>query len=216
MAGLIPFDDDPDFESINLLTEFPPGASPTFKITPASSYSEEIMKNASAVIKNHLLPPNFLLSLSYRPHDNTVLRLLSAKRTSSSRTLRSNLDVEQNIGEDTLKGTNSSSSVHSGSLDGETSGENSSDFASVILGLGMLYLQPSQGRYFSLWSEMYSHTLHDVVFIVSNGTVSSCVDGVFKDSPSVALWDLESEGGDDPVEISFSRHLQSVQQLVSG
>lgn len=200
IAGITPFD-DLDFESMNLLSEFRPGLPPlTFSIVNSSTFIQDI---SSASPTNRILPPHFLLSLSYRPHDNTVLNLLSTKRTKVSDGLRT-------IPSDTERATTGAN---------VTSGLDADVFASLVLSTGVLYLQPSQARYYPLLpSGIEPGQLHNVVFMVSNGSISSCVDGIFLEgNPSVVLWDTDvGVGGEEAtVTVTFSEHLYSVQQLVS-
>ncbi len=201
IAGITPFGDlsELDFESINLLTNFRAGSSPSFTIVDFRTYIERISGNAST-IQNPILPPSFLLSLSYRPHANTVLRLLSTTRASKE------------------LGTINNASRDETDLDAtSTSSENSKNaFASLMLSLGVLYLQPLHGKYYPFQSTLIANTKHEISFIVSNGSMSSCIDGRFiEDSPRLALWDTETDTKDSPVTINFSRHLHSINLLVS-
>ena len=64
---------------------------------------------------------------------------------------------------------------------------------------------------------------HNLVFMVVNGTISSCLDGEFKlGEAQVSLWntnntfDQESEEEtDETIEIKFSDALHAVQSVVS-
>lgn len=183
---------------MNLLNEFTPGLPPpTFSIVNTSTFIRELR---SATPTSRILPPNFLLSLSYRPHDNTVLNLLSTKRTKVSDSLRTS---------DTSGPATTNTTTVDPSAD---------TFASLVLSTGVLYLQPSRSRYYPLLpSGIEPNRLHDVVFMVFNGSISSCVDRVFLEgNPGVVLWDRGvGVGGEETVRVTFSEHLHSVQQLVS-
>lgn len=222
IAGITPFGDlsELDFESINLLTDFGAGSAPTFSIVGIRTYIKEISKNSSTAIRTSILPPNFLLSLSYRPHDNTVLRLLSTRKTSTL--------IKPKTTKPTLISNNENASDHQGnsqdwedatSLPNATSSQQEEPeevFASLMMGLGVLYLQPSNSKYYTFWSGVTSNRSHTLVFVVSNGSISSCLDGDFiEDNPKLTLWDPETDVDQQPVNISFSKHLHSVQQLVS-
>lgn len=202
IAGITPFD-DLEFDSINLLTESKPGfPPPSFNIVNTSTFIQEITRNGSSALG--ILPPNFLLSLSYRPHDNTVLNLLSTKRITVSESLEDQRtrDTDSNLEHVALNSTAEEAGL---------------DFASLILSTGILYVQQSLARYYTLWPSVEANQLHNVVFVVSNGSISSCVDGAFvEDNPNIVLWDTTvglNKG--EPVRVSFSKHLYSVQQLVS-
>lgn len=201
-AGITPFGDlsELDFESINLLTDFRAGSSPSFTVVDFSTYIEKISHNNASDFHHTILPPNFLLSLSYRPHDNTVLRLLSTTRASSGIGTINN--AFKNSGNDIDLDTNS------------TSGEN--PFTSLMLSSGILYLFPLHSMYYPLQSTFSANTKHELAFIVSNGLINSCMDGDFvDDNPTLPMWDT-TKGIDEsePVTISFSEHLHAINQLV--
>lgn len=185
---------------MNLLNQFKPGLSSplTFSIVNTSTFTQEITSSSPT---NRILPPNFLLSLSYRPHDNTVLNLLSTKKKRI--TVSDSLTGDDDAREQAATSTNATSDLGSADV-----------FASLVLSTGVLYLQPSQARYYPLLpSGIEPNQLHNIVFMVSNGSISSCVDGVFLGgNPSVVLWDADGGVG---TTVAFSEHLYSVQQLVS-
>ncbi len=176
-AGITPFEGELEYDSIDLLRDFPPNTSPTFTIVDADSYSNNITT----------LPPNFLLSLTYRPHDNTVLRLLSAKQTDKLPSKGSDLKPND-----------------------------VTDFSTLLLGTASLYLQPLTSSYYNLWSNITTTDLHRIVFIVTNGSLSSCLDGYYiGNNPKLALWNTSNEIGAHPVKVTFSPHLHSIRRLVS-
>lgn len=94
---------------------------------------------------------------------------------------------------------------------------NSDDlFASVLLAKSALYLQPEQRKYYPLWTNVTSNTLHNMVFLISNGSVSSCMDGYFiEDNPKLTLWNTSINIDTHPVRINFTQHLHAIQRLVS-
>lgn len=157
-----------------------------------------------------------MLSLSYRPHENTVLRLLSTERTPA-------LDTTGTFVENPFDESSDGNGQTDRGVDGQNITSNEEEFndddafASLLLSLGVVYLQPSRDMYYNLWRGITANQLHTLVFAVFNGSVSSCLDGAFvEDNPSVTLWDTSTEISDEkPVRVHFSRHLQSVYQLVS-
>ena len=199
---------------MDLLNEITPGSPPpTFNIVNSSTFIQEITKNGSSASRTRILPPYFLLSLSYRPHINTVLNLLSTKRTTALERLedqeRTRTLSEHPNGESMLNQSQASQN--------STSDLGIDAFASLMLTTGVLYLQPSLDRYYPMWPNVEADKQHSVVFVVSNGSIGSCVDGAFiENNPNLVLWDT-SIGLDEeePVSVSFSRHLHSMQKLVS-
>lgn len=161
IAGLSPFE-DVDFESINLLSQFRAGSGLSFNVVDTRIYIEEIRKNESS--SHAILPPSFLVALSYRPHDNTVLNVLSTRRISLSdglgdlggedttATARSDLDLAS---PDQQQGQQQSNDTTSTAL------SSSDSFASLLLSTGIVYLQPALGRYrvchFTCISSKWSH-----------------------------------------------------------
>jgi hypothetical protein len=207
ITGLTP-SDELDFETMNLLSEFTPGSSPSFKIVSSSTFTQEITKNgSSAPLRNRILPPHFLLSLSYRPHDNTVLNLLSTKRIKTSDNLRTRETAsardDESAPNQALNTTNNNLGIDA--------------FASLILSSTITYLQPSLSRYYQVWPTVEPNQQHSMVFIVSGGSISVCMNGAFiEDNPNVVLWDTSvGLSKEEQVTISFSKHLASVHQLVS-
>ena len=196
IVGISPFDDisELDFESINLLTTFRAGSSPSFTIVDYRTYIERISGNASTN-QNTVLPPTFLLSLSYRPHENTVLRLLSTSR----------------ISEEVRTSTNTGSQSDS---DLDTDSKNA--FASLMLSSGILYLQPLLNTFYPFQANLTTDRKNELTFIVSNGFMRSCVDGnIIENSPVLALWETGMDLKDHPVAVDFSPHLHAINQLVS-
>ena len=80
IGDLIPFPDDDGISvvhpTIDILEQFAVGAPPTFSIISNTEYVSQFYSNSSSV--THTLPQQFLISLSYKPNTNTILRLLTA------------------------------------------------------------------------------------------------------------------------------------------
>jgi len=169
-------------------------------VVSTDTYVKAVTGNQSDLLRMKLLPPNFLLSFSYRPLDNTVLNLLS---TSSQRLTGSRL-------EEIMKGRDSDQK--------DVSTDNSTDvekFASMMLLKSTLYLQPELKRYYPLWSNVTSNKLHNLVMMVSNGVISSCMDGYYVDrNPNIVLWDTSTNIGLRSVEMDVSSHLRTLQEQV--
>ena len=203
-AGLAPYDmqTDLNFGSINLLAEFKANSSPNFVVVSTQLYANEINKNRYSAVQNKLLPSSFLLSFSYRPQENTVLKLLS---TRTSRLSANDIEGVLERG------------IEIGDTDDFNDVTSSDDlFASVMLAKSALYLQPEQSKYYPLWTNLTSNTLHNLVFFISNGSFSSCMDGYFiEDNPKITLWNTSIDIDRHPVRINFTRHLHSIQRLVS-
>ena len=181
-----------------MLTKFGAGFTPIFTVVSTDRYRQDL---DNAVI-NNTLPPHFLLSLSYRPHENTVLRLLSAEISSNDQPLDNEFLSDNSEQSDT-------NSVGAGE------GVDNA-FSSLLLSSGVLYLQPINSNYFTLWNNITTNEIHSLVFIVSNGVLSTCLDGYFiGENPRISLWNTSISIDDSPVKISFSRHLHSIQELVS-
>lgn len=196
ITGLSPFGDlsELEFESINLLTTFTAGSSPSFTIVDHRTYIEKITENANFTIQD-VLPPSFLLSLSYRPHDNTNIRLLSTSRASKLKTI---------------------SSDSPGSNSGANSEFHNDAFSSLILSSGLMYLQPSLGMFYPYEASFETNQKHDITLVVSNGSMFTCVGNSFiANSPGLELWDSGVDMMSDPVTVNFSQHLHAANQLVS-
>lgn len=202
---------DLKFETINLLAEFKSNSSPNFIIVNTETYISEINKNRSSMVGNKLLPSSFLLSFSYRPQDNTVLKLLS---TRTSRLAANDVEGILEGGDELNKisGTDGYNDVTGLNDDGD----DDNLFASMLLSKSALYLQPERSKYYPLWANVTSGRLHNLVFIVSNGSVSSCMDGYFiEDNPKITLWDTSTSIDRHPVRINFTQHLHAIQRRVS-
>lgn len=213
-AGITPFD-ELDFETMDLLNEITPGSPPTFNIVNSSTFIQEITKNGSSASRNRMLPPYFLLSLSYQPHVNTVLNLLSVKRTTALKGQERTSTLNEYLNDESA--LNNSQATQYSMEEPPLSDHGVDIFASLVLSTGILYLQPSLDRYYPMWSDVEANKQHSVVFMVSNGSISSCVDGAFvENNPNLVLWDSDvGLNEEQPISVSFSEHLYSVQKLVS-
>ena len=99
-----------------------------------------------------------------------------------------------------------------GSIDTSTDAEK---FASLMLLKSTLYLQPELKRYYPLWSNVTSGKLHNLVMMVSNGVISSCLDSYYIDrNPNILLWDTSTNIGLRSVEMDLSSHLHTLQNQV--
>ena len=253
-AGIVPYDDLSmlGFESVSLLEDFGRGVSPTFTIVNSRKYIREInSENSSAAARNSTLPPSFLLFLSYKPQNNTVLRLLSSHTISRAVELESqtavppqpivqnspNFNPPENDGVflgpeiDNGSGLELDSSLASGSGDPSSltptdENKNNSSLASLLLSTTATYLQ--EDTFLDLWSNITGTEQHDIVFMVVNGTISSCLDGEFKlGEPAIGLWNANTtfeeegegeelgEGEKESIQLRFSDALHAVQSVVS-
>ena len=253
IIGIVPFDDLSmlGFESVSLLEDFGRGVSPTFTIVNSRKYIREInSENSSAAARNSTLPPSFLLFVSYKPQNNTVLRLLSSYIISRTVELESQTAVPprpivQNspnfnppesdntfLGPEIDNGSGSESeldsSLASGSGDPSSliptdENKNDSSLASLLLSTTATYLQ--EDSFLDIWSNITGTEQHDIVFMVVNGTISSCLDGEFKlGEPAIGLWNAnitfeeegeELEGEKESIQVKFSDALHVVQSVVS-
>lgn len=249
-AGIVPFDDLSmlGFESVSLLDDFGSGVSPTFTIVDSKKYIREINSENSSVARTSTLPPSFLVSLSYKPKNNTVLRLLSSHLKtvvqsqtppppiaqnspifntpeSDSKFLSpfQNDEVDNGDGsasmlDESLESEFGSGIGNSSSLEDRERQDNS--LASLLLSSTATYLQADS--FLDLWTNITGSEQHNIVFMVVNGTVSSCLDGEFKlGEPEVGLWNITStfkESEDDieeAIQVKFSDALHAVQSVVS-
>ena len=240
------------FESISLLEDFGRGNSPTFTIVNSRKYISEINSvNSSAAARNSTLPPSFLLFLSYKPQNNTVLRLLSSHSISRTVDIDSqtaprpsvqnspNFNPRESdgtflspeINDNGSGGSELDSSLASGSGDpssltptNENEDDDDSTLASLLLSTTATYLH--EDSFLDLWSNITGTEKHDIVFMVVNGTISSCLDGEFKlGEPEIGLWNVnttfeeikgeEEELEKESIQVKFSDALHAVQSVVS-
>lgn len=252
-TGIVPFDDLSmlGFESISLLEDFGRGDSPTFTIVNSRKYISEINSvNSSATARNSTLPPSFLLFLSYKPQNNTVLRLLSSHSISRTVDIESQTAPRPSVqnspnfnppesdstflspeindngsGDSELDGSLASGSGDPSSLTPTNENEDDSPLASLLLSTTATYLH--EDSFLDLWSNITGTEKHDIVFMVVNGTISSCLDGEFKlGEPEIGLWNVnttfeEVKGEElepeekESIQVRFSDALHAVQSVVS-
>ena len=200
------------FESLDLLAEFDSNTQPKFTIVPIDKYIRQLEENATRT-RNSMLPTHFLISLSYRPTTNTVLKLLETTTDTFFSNANPSSPQRQDNSTPPLTFQNNSPNNQSSANQGtENTNVEQEIYASVLMSSTATYLQ--QNRYLDLWSNISAETRHNVAFVVSNGTISSCLDGVFRPAdPLVTLWN--SDPSRTPPTLSFSRYLHSVQSAVS-
>ena len=241
-TGIVPFDDLSmlGFESVSLLDDFERGVAPTFTIVDTGKYIRDINSAHSSSARNSTLPPSFLLFVSYKPQNNTVLRLLSsyvrtvrsqaagspiAQRSPSFNTPESDRTIDNN---DKGSGSELDRSLESGSGDPSLipvdDNDDSDHLASLLLTSTATYLQ--EDNFLDLWSNISGTRQHNVVFMVVNGTISSCLDNEFKlGEPEISLWNenttFKDEGSEgmgeekETVQVKFSPALHAVHSVVS-
>ncbi len=240
------------FESVSLLEDFGRGDSPTFTIVDSRKYIREINSvNSSATARNSTLPPSFLLFLSYKPQNNTVLRLLSSHSISRIVDVKSQTAPRPSVQNSPnfnppdqrdstflspeIDGSGSGGSeldLASGSGDPSSltpTNENDDDspLASLLLSTTATYLH--EDSFLDLWSNISGTEKHDIVFMVVNGTISSCLDGEFRlGEPEIGLWNVnttfeeEAKGDEEElgleekesIQVKFSDALHAVQSVV--
>ena len=189
--------------SINLLENSTATLPVSFSVVNSNTYTNLLHRNAST--QTSVLPPQFLVSLAYKPNNNTVLRLLSVHISSA---------VQNDS-------TNSSSEYpHDSNLEDYDSPSNDTIssteddlYSSIMLSSTVTYLQRNE-RYFDLWSNLSNDSYHTLTLIVTNGQLSTCLDGQFRPAePLVNLWDVNPMHRS--VQVAFSTHLNDVATVVS-
>ncbi len=196
------------FETINLLEDFSIGTAPAFTIVSMEEYIREILSN-STLARATLLPPSFMLTLSFRPDNNTALKLVSSMITSpltdsSNDNLLLTPDIETETASPDQTNRNSS-----------RTGPESEEFASLLLSTAATYLH--RDRFFTVWEEVSVSARHSLVFFVTNGSVSSCLDGDYRPAnPGVVFWEEFGLFKSNKRQIvQFSEYLHSMSSLVS-
>lgn len=206
--GITPYSIDEELSnlvhgSINLLENSTATLPVSFSVVNSNTYTNLLHRNAST--QTSVLPPQFLVSLAYKPNNNTVLRLLSVHISSA---------VQNDS-------TNSSSEYpHDSNLEDYDSPSNDTIssteddlYSSIMLSSTVTYLQRNE-RYFDLWSNLSNDSYHTLTLIVTNGQLSTCLDGQFRPAePLVNLWDVNPMHRS--VQVAFSTHLNDVATVVS-
>ena len=240
------------FESVSLLDEFGNGVAPTFTIVNSKKYIRDINSANSSSARNSTLPPSFIVSLSYKPQNNTALRLLSSHNirtvvTQSVQPIAQNsppinapqsdsqfsnpLDIGSEDGSafDLSNGLEPDFGSGSGDLPQPVNENNQDDsLASLLLSSTATFLKDDS--FLDLWTNITGNKEHNLVFVIVNGTVSSCLDGVLKvGEETVGLWNTtntfndedsegeEEEGGGEKatIQVKFSAALHAVKSVVS-
>lgn len=172
--------------SVDILEQFSPGSRPTFSVVSNEQFLAELSANSSTAV----LPPQFLISLSYRPDNNTVLRLFTVELN--------DLPSPQDTPSSTL------GSQRNDSIDTSTP----QLVGSVVLSSSVTLIR--YDGYLELWNSMSHSLYHSVELLISNGDLYICVDGEMR--PAVSFWLPTSS---QSLQLSFSPHLHSVTSVVS-
>lgn len=196
------------YGSIDLLENSSVGLPPSFTILSSRTYANILHRNSST--ETRILPQQFLISLAYKPNNNTVLRLVSVHVSSAVR------NDSNTSSENSRNSTKDFDSPPTGVSTDNTSLPEDPDhqpYSSIVLSSTVTYLQRNR-RYFDLWSNLSHDSYHSLTLIVTNGQLSTCLDGEFRPAePLVKLWDVDSVHR--PVEVVFSTHLSDVATVVS-
>lgn len=180
---------------VDLLQDFSAGTRPSFSVLTDEDYTAELLTDSYNMTQ--MLPPQFLISLSYSPQNNTALRLLSVYTGSDSEQHNTNTSIVNGFQD------NSSST---------TAANTSTPSASLMLTSTVTYLQ-SDG-YLDLWSNLSLSSYHALTLMVHGGQLRSCLDGEFlPEAPPVNLWSTNSS--QDSIQLAFSPHLHAVASVVS-
>ena len=208
--SITPFDDydytDPFdigqivYQSIDLLEQFSPGTHPVFSIISSEEYMFETLSNSS--MRTQILPPYFLISLSYKPNNNTAVRLLSIQNNS----LRTDINVSTPV-------PNNSPSSDTGILSTSSPTRSNTSFqslSSIMLTSTVTYLH--SGVFSDLW-RMSNLQHHTITLMVSNGQLSSCLNDEFQPAvQSISLWNPSTSNG--PLKVDLSSYLHSLASVV--
>ena len=164
------------------------GQIPSFDIVDSQEYLSERQSNLST--NSHKLPPQFIISLSYKPLNNTVLSLFSVQ-SSMQQQIRGSKN--QNVSNSTRFMFNSS----------------------IILSDSTVLMMPDS--YYVLWSSLsdVSRYRYTINLIVMDGRLSTCFNGQYLPSgPQMELWSRRKET--DRLQMKFTPYLKSVSSLVRG
>ena len=98
--------------------------------------------------------------------------------------------------------------------------------ASLLLSSTATYLH--RDSFLDLWTNISSDEPHNLVFVVVNGTISSCLDGEFKlGDDGINLWNVNNsfdevesqsdfpDAAEETVQVKFSDALHAVHSVVS-
>ena len=149
--------------------------------------------------RTQILPPYFLISVSYKPNNNTAVRLLSIKSDS--------LRTETNISTPLPNNSDAENLTASPPTQSNTS---SQSLSSIMLTSTVTYLH--SGVFSDLW-RMSNLQHHTITLMVSNGRLSSCLNDDFQPAvPSVSLWNPSTNSG--PLKVDLSSYLHSLASVV--
>lgn len=158
---------------------------PTFSIISSQEFLSEQPNNLS-----HTLPPNFIISLSYKPLNNTVLSLFSL--------------LSQSKQDQSQEPQNSNDTIPVLQI-----------FHSELMLSHSATLVQSH-RYFDLWRNFSdsSPQRYNLNLIVMNGRVGMCLDGDYHHpAETVQLW--SNVKTTDSLKLRFSPYLKPVLSLVN-
>ena len=151
---------------------------------------QDFLLSSADSVRHHSLPTNFIISLSYKPLNNTVLSLFSLLSYSEP----SPANTQQN-----------------------SNNTNTSTFATFQseLMLSQSATLVHSDSYYDLWRDFSTSTRlrYTLNLIVKNGRVGMCLDGDYHPPvETVQLW--KNVEATDSLELRFSPHLTSVSSLV--
>ena len=176
--------------SINVMQMIDSPHPPSFSITHTQEFLSEQPQNSPTA---HTLPPNFIISLLYKPLNNTVLSLFSVLTYPKP-------SPNQNRGSDNQNSSN-------------TNLTRATFQSELILSHSATLVQPDQ--YYDLWQNFSDTTLskYAMNLIVMNGQVGMCLSGdYYPPMQDLKLWsDVKTT---EALELRFSPYLKSVSSLV--
>ena len=154
---------------------------------------QEFLSSQSSSDHHHTLPPNFLLSLSYKPLNNTFLSLFS---------LLSSPVQPLNSQSNTTQADNSSSSTRRSKIHSE-----------LILSHSATVLFPDS--YYDLWTDLSTNSplRYSLHLIVMNGHIGMCLGNDYHPPmETVRLW--ENVESTESLEMKFTPYLNSISSMV--
>ena len=188
------------YQSIDLLEQFSPGTHPVFSIVSSEEYMLETLYSNTSM-RTQILPPYFLITVSYKPKNNTALRLLS---------IQSDLGTDANV---STPVPNNSPSSDTGNLSTPLPSQSNTTFqslSSIMLTSTVTYLH--SGVFSDLW-RMSNLQHHTIALMVNNGQLSSCLNDEFQPAvPSISLWNPSTNNG--PLKVDLSSYLHSLASVV--
>ena len=164
-------------------------SDPQFFIVDPQEYLS--MRLNTSTRDSHILPPQFIISLSYKPLNNTVLSLFSVLSNQDHSPHQVRDSEFQNI-------TTPASAVFN---------------SSIILSDSAVLMMPDS--YYVLWPTMSdtARSRYTINLIVINGELSTCLNGEYlAPIPHVELWNAPKRK--DSLQMIFTPHLNAVSSLV--